>query len=68
MELCQRARIPLPVVVHENIDYVVDERYIERYYMIKATNFSSTPPPLSQQQPYDEKASCAYTWDMLEAN
>lgn len=35
--------------------------------MTKATNFFSTPTPLAQQ-PFDERAACTYTWDMLEAN
>ncbi|KAI5439287.1 hypothetical protein KIW84_024890 [Lathyrus oleraceus] len=68
LRLCQRARIPLPAVVHETIDGVVGDRCIERYCVTKAANFFSTPIPPAQQQPFDERASCAYTWDIIEAN
>lgn len=67
MGLCSRARIIMPLVVHETINGVVDDRYIERYCITKENQDLNNPPPLVQQ-PFDERTACTYTWNMLKAN
>lgn len=66
MGFCQRSCIPLPVVVHETIDVVFNDKYIDRYCMTKASNFFSTLTPPAQQ-PFD-KRDASHTWHMHEAD
>ncbi|KAI5445340.1 hypothetical protein KIW84_013537 [Lathyrus oleraceus] len=67
MGLCIRSRISMPPVDRETVDDVINDRYIERYCMTKGALTLNDPQPPTQQ-PFDERATCTYTWDMLEAN
>lgn len=56
--LCMRAHMVLPIVVHETIDGVVDDRYIERFCTPKRTSSrrgqTNTSNPSDQYQSFDD--------------
>ncbi|KAI5422705.1 hypothetical protein KIW84_045937 [Lathyrus oleraceus] len=66
--LCQKARVTLLSVVSETIDGEVNDRYIERHCVPRQSRVRNAQAHPTQQQVFDERAACSYTWDMLEAN
>ncbi|KAI5432724.1 hypothetical protein KIW84_020140 [Lathyrus oleraceus] len=43
-------------------------RYIERHCMSRQARVRNAHAPPAQQHVFDERVTCWYTWDMLEAN
>lgn len=54
-------------MVHEAIEGEVNDKYIERQFVPRKKCVRNAQAPRAQQ-PYNERAYCAYIWDMLEAN
>ncbi|KAI5412668.1 hypothetical protein KIW84_057352 [Lathyrus oleraceus] len=57
MGLCQRASIPLPAMVHETIDSVVDDMYIERYWQAMLSEGATNEEEESEESKEEEDMS-----------